>query len=300
MCRFLAYRGSPILINELLYEPRNSLINQSFAAREREEPLNGDGFGIGWYNPEVSIEPAVFVSITPAWNNRNLRYLAKKLKTPCLFAHVRAATASDVSEASCHPFQFNEMLMMHNGDIGGFAHIKRTIQNRLSDTVFNWLKGHTDSEHFFALFLDKVIARGRFIEPAGILEALEETVGDICELQRKAHIDEPNYLNVAITDGWSIVALRCTTDADGDADTLYYSEGSRFTCESGICRMQQAEASERAVLVVSEKLTDVRSDWKEIPVNHALIVREDLNCCVSPLQSISTGLPARPAKPSPG
>ena len=48
MCRFLAYRGTPIKLDKLLYRPKNSLINQSFRAREREEPLNGDGFGVGW------------------------------------------------------------------------------------------------------------------------------------------------------------------------------------------------------------------------------------------------------------
>ncbi len=47
MCRFLAYRGAPIAMSKLLYEPKNSLIHQSYHAQEREEPLNGDGFGVG-------------------------------------------------------------------------------------------------------------------------------------------------------------------------------------------------------------------------------------------------------------
>jgi glutamine amidotransferase len=47
MCRLLAYLGTPIIIDKLLYQPKNSLITQSFDSKEREEPLNGDGFGIG-------------------------------------------------------------------------------------------------------------------------------------------------------------------------------------------------------------------------------------------------------------
>ena len=49
MCRLMAYMGSPIIIDKLLYQPKNSLVNQSISAKEIEEPLNGDGFGIGWY-----------------------------------------------------------------------------------------------------------------------------------------------------------------------------------------------------------------------------------------------------------
>ncbi|MBX7125812.1 MAG: hypothetical protein K1X47_08975, partial [Cyclobacteriaceae bacterium] len=66
MCRLLAYRGTPIIMDELLYKPNNSLIHQSFQAREIEEPLNGDGFGVGWYAPEVNYEPVTFVSVNPA------------------------------------------------------------------------------------------------------------------------------------------------------------------------------------------------------------------------------------------
>ena len=53
MCRFTLYLGDPIRLASLVTEPRRSLIRQSFASEEREEPLNGDGFGIAWYVPEM-------------------------------------------------------------------------------------------------------------------------------------------------------------------------------------------------------------------------------------------------------
>ena len=117
MCRLMAYKGTPIIIDKLLYQPKNSLINQSINAREIEEPLNGDGFGIGWYVPELNFEPITFVSVNPAWSNRNLRNLAPKIKTDCMLAHVRAASVGDVSESNCHPFQYKNILMAHNGGV---------------------------------------------------------------------------------------------------------------------------------------------------------------------------------------
>ena len=71
MCRLIAYKGTPIVMDDLLYKPKNSLINQSIHASEIEEPLNGDGFGVGWYAQEINYEPITYVSVNPAWNNRN-------------------------------------------------------------------------------------------------------------------------------------------------------------------------------------------------------------------------------------
>ncbi len=111
----MAYKGTSIVIDKLLYQPKNSLINQSINAREIEEPLNGDGFGIGWYVPEIHLEPVTFVSVNPAWSNRNLKNLAQKIKTECLIAHVRAASVGEVSESNCHPFQYKNLLMEEFG-----------------------------------------------------------------------------------------------------------------------------------------------------------------------------------------
>ena len=77
MCRFLCYSGPPVLLSDLLYRPGHSLILQSYKANERSEPLNGDGFGVGWYAPEVAATPCVFTSVSPAGNNQNLRRLAE-------------------------------------------------------------------------------------------------------------------------------------------------------------------------------------------------------------------------------
>jgi hypothetical protein len=82
MCRLMAYIGHPMLVADVVLWPDRSIIKQSYDARERlQDPslpfhlgfgnLNGDGFGIGWFNPEERREadpsPCMFKSITPAW-----------------------------------------------------------------------------------------------------------------------------------------------------------------------------------------------------------------------------------------
>jgi len=61
MCRWRAYLGSPVRIEDLLFEPTHSLIAQSLHSQLGAETTNGDGFGIGWYG--VGDTPGTFHSV---------------------------------------------------------------------------------------------------------------------------------------------------------------------------------------------------------------------------------------------
>lgn len=49
MCRWAAYRGDPIYLEELVSSPAHSLIEQSHCATRAKTATNGDGFGVAWY-----------------------------------------------------------------------------------------------------------------------------------------------------------------------------------------------------------------------------------------------------------
>ncbi len=282
MCRLMAYKGTPVVIDKLLYQPKNSLINQSFHAREIEEPLNGDGFGIGWYVPEVNYEPITFVSVNPAWNNRNLRNLSPKIKTECLIAHVRAASVGDVSESNCHPFQYKNLLMAHNGGVEEFHKIKRYIRNPLSDELYNWIKGQTDSEHLFAFMLNELFKNHSSISPEAVTDSFERMFREVKKLMKEHDIKEDAYLNMVFTNGLFLVGSRYCSNPKEEPLTLYHSEGSRYVVEDGITRMEAPEDDDQAVLVVSEKLSDDPS-WTMIPANHFVIVEQSLNVRIRPI-----------------
>jgi glutamine amidotransferase len=284
MCRLMAYKGTPIVLDKLLYQPKNSLINQSLHAREIEEPLNGDGFGVGWYAPEINEEPITFVSVNPAWNNRNLRNLAPRVKAECMIAHVRAASVGDVSESNCHPFQYKNLLMAHNGGIEDFEKIKRHIRSPLNDELYNWIKGQTDSEHIFALLLNYLQQHHNRIHPDAVAEAFEYTFREIKKLMTEYGITQPAYLNMVFTNGLFLVGTRYCTDAAEEPLTLYHSEGSRYVVDDGVTRLEAPEDDDHAVLVVSEKLTD-DSFWTMIPKNHMVIVEQSLNVRIREIKS---------------
>ncbi len=274
MCRFVLYLGPPVTLSALLVEPSHSLINQSAHAREREEPLNGDGFGVAWYAPEIAPEPASFRSTSPAWNNANLTQLARVTRSGCILAHVRAATQGlAVADANCHPFTHRELAFMHNGNLGAFRMIRRRLLQSLSDEAFHAIGGSTDSEHVFALFIDRLRERARTGdagEPEALAGALVDAVREVVALSREANPEARTYLNLAVANGRAAVACRYSTDPNR-SDTLYYLQGDRYTCEAGRCGMAHSGEERGAVLIASERLTD-EPEWRPIPVGHLVLV----------------------------
>jgi predicted glutamine amidotransferase len=279
----MAYKGTPILIDELLYQPKNSLINQSTNAKEIEEPLNGDGFGIGWYSKELSPEPATFVSVSPAWNNRNLRNLAPRIKTECLVAHVRAASVGEVSESNCHPFQYKNLLMAHNGGVENFNLIKRKLREPLSNELYNWIKGQTDSEHIFAYFINYLQHNHQKVTSDSVADSLENTYRFLTSIMLEAGIKEAAFLNMVVTDGEFMVGTRFVSNVTEEALTLYHSEGNRYVVEDGVTRLEAPEDDDHAVLIVSEKLTDGK-EWTLIPKNYLVMVEANQNVRIRPMK----------------
>jgi len=273
MCRFTLYLGPPIRLEALVTQPKNSLIHQSFHNHERREPLNGDGFGVAWYDHDRCREPALFRSITPAWNNANLHSLAHVVESSCILAHVRAATRSySVSQFNCHPFTWGPYSFMHNGIVGGFPAVRRPLLERLSDPFFDAIQGTTDSEHVFALFLEN-LARGP-ANPAAedLADALRRTIEEIHALVERHAPQAYSLLNLAVSDGRCAVVTRCSTKPDYPGESLHVDRGRRYLCEEGACRMVPGDETGGAVIVSSEALSR-DPGWETVPPDHFVLIR---------------------------
>ena len=153
MCRWNAYVGEPLLIDELLYRPKHGLIDESLHSRMGAETTNGDGFGLGWYPQDMPGDPARYRSINPAWNDANLRDLAAHIESPLFLAHIRAAVGSPIQQTNCHPFRHGRWLFVHNGLIARFDLLRRGLLLEVDPGLFSGVTGTTDSETLFYLAL---------------------------------------------------------------------------------------------------------------------------------------------------
>jgi predicted glutamine amidotransferase len=254
MCRWLAYSGSPVLLEELLYKPAHSLIDQSLHSRLGATTTNGDGFGVGWYG--VGNTPGVFHGTEPAWNDRNLRELAGHISSPLVFAHIRASTGTPIQQTNCHPFRHGGWLWMHNGAIREFPLVKRDLALAVDPSLYSAVEGSTDSELFFFLAL----TLGLEVDPP---LAVERAVGLIEETGRRHGVEHPIQMTVATTDGDRVWAFRYSSE--GSSRSLFFSTDVRTLRTQYPDNPALHDLSDESRLVVSEPLGDLAGAWNEVP-----------------------------------
>lgn len=261
MCRWLAYSGSPVQLHDLLFKPENSLVVQSRHSRLGVEPINGDGFGVGWYGAMET--PGVYHSTEPAWNDRNLLDLASHAVAGRVFAHIRASTGTAVQQTNCHPFRHGRWLWMHNGSIADFPSVKRDLALAVMPSLYPEIEGSTDSELFFFLAL----TFGLEEDPP---RAVAQAVSLIEETGRRHGIQHPVQMTVATTDGQTTWAFRYSTE--GKSRSLFHSVDITTLRQQYPDNTLLHQLSEDARLVVSEPLGDLRGAWREVPESTCLIV----------------------------
>jgi glutamine amidotransferase len=254
MCRWLAYSGAPILLEEVLYGGPNSLVDQSLHSRLGAEPTNGDGFGVGWYGAPDT--PGVFRSTEPAWNDQNLREIAGHISSPLFFTHIRAAIGSAVQQTNCHPFRHDRWLFMHNGYINEFATIKRDLVLAIDPSLYPHIQGQADTEVLFFLAL----TFGLQDDPPA---AVEQAVGLVEAVAAKHEVPNPFQGTVATSDGESIWAFRYSSERK--SRSLFYTTDVPTLRKLYPDRELFQEVSENARLIVSEPLGDVAGVWNEVP-----------------------------------
>ncbi|MBM4177880.1 MAG: class II glutamine amidotransferase [Ignavibacteria bacterium] len=278
MCRFVAYIGPSILADDLLYKPKFSLVTaQTMNAGEMSVSVNGDGFGIGFYAPELDNEPCVFRSIRPAWSDGNLKNLAKKIHSPCVFAHVRAASPGiPVEELNSHPFSCGKLMFMHNGVLGGYKQIRRKLLRGLNDVAYDAIQGSTDSEHLFGLFLNHVADPHGHVTCEQMVQAMKGMFADLNQLLMEIAVHQHSYLNLAVTNGTCLIAVRYTTNPNVQPASLYYMFGREYKCTEDQCAMEPSFGKPSAIVVASEPFTARRSDWMKIERNSMMVVDETM------------------------
>ncbi|EHK63552.1 class II glutamine amidotransferase [Achromobacter arsenitoxydans] len=273
MCRWLAYTGSPLQMESVLFKARHSLIDQSLHSRLGATTTNGDGFGLGWYGRPMEgrpLEPPFrYRSVHPAWNDRNLREAARAIHAPLFVAHIRAATDTPAQETNCHPFRHGQWLFVHNGLIRDYPLIRRDLMLMIAPAYFGSLEGSTDSEVMFLLAL----TFGLDDDP---IKAIARMVGAVEEAGRRHGVAQPINMTVCALDGERLIAVRYSSE--GDSRTLFHNTCVRHLRELYPDNPQIASLDDDAFLLLSEPLSEMPGAWEEVPEATAIIAgRGDVN-----------------------
>ena len=283
MCRVLSYLGQPILLQELLYKPDNSLITQSYNPKfMTAQMLNLAGFGFAaWDKRSIDADrPFIYRSHLLPFYDKNLHNFSAKLKANCLIAHVRGIEYSDknvVSDQNVHPFMFDgsPIAFAHNGTLTGLKEMKLDLLQHMKLEYRTQISGTTDSEIMYALFLTQLAATRRALSITTVFSALIDTLSLLKDMRKKHNIAISSPLNFFISNGDFIVASRFVFDYGQYPSSAYasphmgyhslwYTFGEQYGCYDGVYQMK-ASKKMNSIIIASEPLTGDTTTWVEVP-----------------------------------
>jgi glutamine amidotransferase len=251
MCRHLAYLGPPVTLASLLYDPPHSLLRQSWAPRmQRHGTVNADGYGVGWYQPDVRPEPARVRRAGPMWADRSLASLAGVVRSAAVMAAVRSATPpAPIEETGAAPFTEGRWLFSFNGRVTGDL---VALRGRISSRRQARLEGASDAELLFALLMDRIdgAGAGGAVSGNGAPPGARQPRAAGADRRAENHVAAaltavvatvPGRLNLLLTDGHTVWAT-------AHGDSLWWRS-----------------LPEPARVVVASEPFDDEPGWVEVP-----------------------------------
>lgn len=282
MCRILSYLGKPIVVEELLYKPDNSFIKQSYHPIFMSYLLNLAGFGLAaWdYNSNKPKIPFLYKSDQLPFYDENLRNLASKISPHCMLAHLRGVSYSPqqiVSNQNVHPFIFDgiNIALAHNGALASFIDMKYDLLEFIKPDYQKQIKGTTDSEWIYAIFLSRLETKEQSHTEQDIFTAIIDTLKIIQKVRLKHNINVTSPVNLFISNGEFIAATRFVFDygwvdketmltTHASYHSLWYTCGDSYGYHDNEYKMKGGK-NRSSIIVASEPLTKDVTTWVEVP-----------------------------------
>lgn len=202
MCRLFGQHAPPELDRcEALCRDHNALRFQSHR--------HPHGWGVAWYR---GARVVVRRGLLPAHADEAFVTAARAARSRIVVAHVRDASVGPVTEENTHPFVRGRWLFAHNGTVARFrrsARVRAAVEAEIDPALRATLRGQTDSERCFLLFLSRLQARCRLDRAAleDVRAALAETTATLVRLA-DPRAARPSSLNFLVSDGRLLAACR--------------------------------------------------------------------------------------------
>ncbi len=258
MCRLFGFRSDvPERVHESLVREANSLRVQSHEHK--------DGWGIASY--KHGPEPEVARGTGPAHADPEFERVSNITSSHAVIAHVRLASVGPINIENAHPFVWGRWTFAHNGTLQRFDQHAQTVEALIDEDLRKLIRGETDSERCFYLFLSRLRARCDVEAPPfeEVARALVDTARTVVEITEQRAL-KPSSTNFLVTDGRLMLATRRHR-------TLFYSEKKR--------RLLGQSAGPRVgerlrQFVVASEILEGETDWHELPENAVCGVDEQM------------------------
>jgi predicted glutamine amidotransferase len=233
-------------VMEFLSQSTHKIKNTPGVDNSFENSFHLDGYGFSWLSNKkwrTYKSPELYLQDTHLEKK-----LPKRLKSNIVIGHIRNKIYGKASKENTHPFFFKNQVFFHNGFVKDFMKHKEEIMAKVDKKYHSHIKGETDSECLFYLFLtikDFIAAQPK----------TDQFMVDISKLffQTLREMNLSCLVNIIFTDDKYIVVSRYSilmhTTKDSNL-SLYYD-------------------NTEGVVITSEPIT---TNYKLVPENSILIM----------------------------
>ncbi|WNG38424.1 class II glutamine amidotransferase [Archangium violaceum] len=180
------------------------------------EEGRSNAVGIGAY-----AQDDVLLRRFPRDADLTLESLAPPHETEALLFHGRRLPVGLSLEENTQPFRSRRWLFAHQGSLQDFATLRAGLLEQVPDFLKRQIRGETDSEVAFALFLKRLWESGHSDDPRLPAEVAGRMLADTARALSKASAQAgaalTSTLNFVATNGYMLVATRL------GAQPLYYT-----------------------------------------------------------------------------
>ncbi len=224
------------------------------------------GWGVGFYqNGEILLKRRPIDDRAEI----HIEDLTRDLRADVLLAHVRVATVGSLRTENTHPFRYRQWLFANTGTVESFSNLRGRLQESLPQFLARDVRGETDSELCFHLFLSFLHDAGELdrpqVSPQTAVTALRSTISLVDRLCAEEGAPATT-LNILVSSPEYLVAAR------GGGTMGYHAfhgqrDLERLFGDGGLGRMRIPDyATSRVTLVASDFENDkLPSGWTAIP-----------------------------------
>ncbi len=195
------------------------------------------------------------------------------VRADVMIGHVRVATVGALRTENTHPFRYRQWLFAQTGTIPAFDSLRERLVASVPEFLRGDIRGETDSEVVFHIFLSFLHDAGRLndaaVDEAVVGSALRSTLQVVDQMAAEGG-HPPAPLNMIVTNGDFLVAVRRGADGTEGQVMAYRTVIGRNDAEMIIGDDPQLRrrspdfANLRFVLLASDFDVDPPARWKRI------------------------------------
>lgn len=262
MCRLFGFRSNDASeVHRSLVLEKNSLRAQSVEHK--------DGWGIAYYNRRP--DPEVAFGLGPAYQDPDFERVSSLVTSNAVIGHIRLASVGTVTLRNAHPFIYRQWTFAHNGTVCDWAIHAREIETLIDPDFRALIKGETDSERCFYLFLTHLRSMNALEQATlpQLAHAVALTAEQVTERTISSDPEKPpTATNFLVSDGQSMVCTRRHR-------SLFYSETPK-AAELPVGHSDPANGTALSQLVIASEELSQEAHWHEIPENWMIGVDAEL------------------------